>query len=157
MLKKLPPRFFIFAVSVAALFSGCASYKHGEALPPLALDASPAALRADAKVALAAAGGVADANAGWRLHLREGASETILSRAESGAVSAYNVRYRLNFRLSNPAGEVVAERALSATRSVAHDESRYLAGRREREEVAAQLRRRALAQMIFQIRRLAKW
>ena len=147
------------AVFCALFLSGCGF------APEYAADFSPSPLRiqsdnpdlrqAAADILLQAGAELSDAKSAWNLMLSERRDNAISSRTDSGIISAYDVRYYLRFRLSSPDGKIAGERELSANRNLDNNESRHLAGRIERDEVVAQLRRRLLAQMIFQLEPLA--
>ena len=76
------------------------------------------------------------------LYLSEGVEDSIESLAADGTASAYKVTYKLRYRLNNEeSAEIVLEQVVPV------DESRYLAGRRAREEATERLRLEALRQM----------
>ena len=120
------------AVSVF-LLTACAA----PLLPP------PVQVQADARLSRAAmeilpAG---DATAPM-LYLQERIGDNIESLAPDGTASTYKITYTLVFRLNNDEPSNI-----DVEQVVPVDESRYLAGRRAREEATERLRLEALRQM----------
>ena len=144
MLRRFPLLFFLF-------LSACAPV--GPALPPpiesVRLESDQPRLRVAAEQTLRRAGIRISADpAVAAMRIRESAGEEVESVGADGAPNFYVVRYRLAYQLGeNP------ERLVSESRIVAHEESRYLAERRRRRAVVADLRRRALGEMIYLLRK----
>ncbi|MDM5147388.1 hypothetical protein NQX30_03245 [Candidatus Persebacteraceae bacterium Df01] len=110
---------------------------------PLAM--APVTLQSEQQVLRIAAEDKLDITEGAPvLHLHESISHTIESTGSDGAVSAYKVRYQLNYQLAtNPSRNLVLEEV------VLHDESKYLAGRIARTDAANRLRQQALSQIRY--------
>ena len=125
----------------------------GEVLPPPAeavrLESDQPQLRAAAEQILRAAGVRISEDAGApSMRVRENAREEVEAVGADGAPNFYAVRYQLAYQLGeNP------ERVVSESRIVAHQESRYLAERKRRRAVISDLRRRALGEMIYRLRK----
>ena len=82
------------------------------------------------------------------MRVRETSGEEVESVGADGAPNFYTVRYQLTYQLGeNP------ERRVAESRIVAHEESRYLAERKRRRAVVDDMRRRALSEMIYRLRK----
>ena len=82
------------------------------------------------------------------MRVRESSGEEVESVGADGAPNFYTVRYQLTYQLGeNP------ERQVAESRIVAHEESRYLAERKRRRAVVDDMRRRALSEMIYRLRK----
>ena len=144
MLRRFPPLFFL-------LLSACAPME--SALPPpvaaVRLEVGQPRLRVAAEQALFRAGIRISADpAAPAMRIRESTGEDVESVGADGAPNFYVVRYRLAYRL----GEA-PERLVFENRIVSHEESRYLAERKRRRAVVSDLRRRALGEMIYLLRK----
>ena len=116
---------------------------------PLRLNAEPSQLRVAAEKALRRAGmRITSDPSAPEMRVRESAGESVESVGDDGSPNFYAVRYELSYQLG-----ARSPRRISDSRIVAHAESRLLAERRRRAAVVSDLRRRALDEMLYLLKK----
>jgi len=160
------PAWIIPVLILAAALAGCGYHLRGSqrplALPPLALEAGPGALRQAVAARLEAAGVRVAPEAPVVLRLLgEERRRRVLSVGEAGRVAEYELRYRLRFELRRPGRPLAREspvvrETLERRRVAVFREEEALARERERERLWEALREEAVTELLRRLEGLLR-